>query len=232
MKIKNLLTEMRHVFGYREMKIERMDYEEYWKSREPNVFREGSDRTERTIAGIVDAGSTLLDIGCGDGRLLSFLRLGKGIRGDGIDISKTAVARCRERGLNCRVADIQKNLKIEKDYDYIVITDVLEHIPKPEHVLLQVRGKFRKKLVITIPNIGMFFNRIRLLFGKFPLDWYWHPGEHLRHWTLADIKWWIRANKSFGLRIARIYPHTGVPVLKNIWPSMFAAGFVVELEAV
>ncbi|MBI5061118.1 MAG: methyltransferase domain-containing protein [Candidatus Aenigmarchaeota archaeon] len=230
MNIKNLLREIRNIFAYREMKIGNMDYEEYWTSREDDVFKEGSDNTEKIISDIIEKNSTVMDIGCGDGRLLNRLRAEKRAHGEGIDVSATAAKRCREKGMKCTVVDIQKKFRLSKKYDYIVITDVLEHIPNPEFVMENLRDSFNKKLIISLPNIGMVFNRARLLFGKFPLEWYWHPGEHIRHWTLADIKWWIRSNKNFGCRIAGIYSNTGIPLLRKLWPSMFSAGFVVVLE--
>jgi methionine biosynthesis protein MetW len=224
--IKALFREIRGIFYYRKTRIKRIDYDTYWGSRKSDVFEEGSSETERVISGIIDKDSTVLDMGCGDGRLLEKLAREKKTSGTGVDISEIAVRRARKRGVNAIVADVN-NYTVRKSYDYITICDVLEHVPFPEGIMKNVKGKFNRNLIITIPNMGIVWNRLRFLFGKFPNDWYWHPAEHLRHWTLADIKWWLGEN---GYKIRRIYPHVGIPVLKNVYPSLFAAGFVIVLE--
>jgi hypothetical protein len=53
------------------------------------------------------------------------------------------------------------------------------------------------------------------------------PGEHLRYWTRADFHWWARQMR---FRITREVAYEGVRGLKTLWPSLFAAAFVYQLE--
>ena len=81
----------------------------------------------------------------------------------------------------------QPNFEIKRAYDYIVMTDVLEHIPNPEDVLIKIKDNFNKCLIVSVPNTGFILDRLRLLFGRFPKQWLVHPGEHLRFWTFKDF---------------------------------------------
>ena len=76
------------------------------------------------------------------------------------------------------------------------------------------------------PITGVFADRLRLLFGRFPLQWVVTPGEHLRYWTRADFGWWA---EQMGFRLVRAVPYEGTPWLKDVWPSLFAAAFVYAL---
>jgi len=86
-------------------------------------------------------------------------------------------------------------------------------------------GLKTKKLDITKP--GFIIPRLRLVFGRFPLQWAKHPGEHLRFWTQKDLVWWLKAQ---GYKQYTIHYYVGVPYLRQLWPNMFAAGFFVEIR--
>lgn len=79
-----------------------------------------------------------------------------------------------------------------KKFDYIIITEVLEHIQDPEKVMLAIKNHFNKAIFISIPNAGFFMHRIRLMLGKFPIVMInEHIKEHIRFWTLQDFLYWI-----------------------------------------
>jgi hypothetical protein len=77
--------------------------------------------------------------------------------------------------------------------------------------------------VISIPNSCYWRYRFRVLFGKFMVQWVAHPGEHLRFWSIADMRWWLT---QLGFSMRRAYPTWGVPVLKHVWPAMFAQNVI------
>ena len=75
-------------------------------------------------------------------------------------------------------------------------------MPNPEQLILKLRGRFRKYLIITIPNTGFAGERLRLLLGRFPKQWALHPSEHLRFWTVTDFIFWCQ---QLGFRVEKYY---------------------------
>ena len=214
------------VLGYNRVVLSKMDYEEYWK-----LFGEIKGEVPRieVICDLIEEGSSVLDLGCGDGKLLATLVAQRRVRASGIDISKEALRLARSHGLtDLQLANLSSpEFAIAGEYDYITITEVLEHIPDPEDVLAKVRRHFRKALIVSVPNVGYYTHRIRLLFGRFPLQWGEHPAQHLRFWTVHDFRWWIKLQ---GYRIIKAVPPQGFPILYRLWPSLFADQIVFVLE--
>lgn len=217
----------RAVSGYNRVVLSKMNYEEYWESLGE------SEREFPRIAIIcewIEEGASVLDLGCGDGTLLAALVAQRGVQASGLDISKEALSLARSRGLtDLQLADLNSpEFTIAGEYDYIVVTEVLEHIPDPEGLLARVRGHFRKALIVSVPNVGYYTHRLRLLFGRFPLQWVRHPAEHLRFWTVQDFRWWTRLQ---GYRVAKaVPPAQGFPILRRLWPSLFANQIVYVLD--
>jgi methionine biosynthesis protein MetW len=205
-------------FGVRQMVMPVLDYDRYWE------LRHSSDTNPlgRDIVFVraIDDGSSVLDIGCGTGRFLAYLlSVKKQIKAQGLDVSSKAVEVARGKGIECQVVDVTSpSFDLEQDYDYIVISDVLEHLPNPEALLLKLRGKFRKTLLISVPNIGYYPHRLRLLLGSFPIHTAWHPAEHLRYWTVTDFQEWLG---HLGYRVEKVRASNGFPLLANLRPNLF-----------
>jgi methionine biosynthesis protein MetW len=157
------------------------------------------------------------------------MREQKRIETFGLDVSAKAVEFCRAQGLQVELADINKPISdyLKHPFDYIILSEIIEHLPDPESLLESLRPFARKGIIVSIPNTGFYQHRLRLLFGHFPLQWVVTPGEHLRFWTRADFHWWTG---QLGWRIVREFPYEGTPFLKAIWSSLFAAAFVYVLQ--
>lgn len=209
----NALSTLSYVSQTQKMHMAELDYDQYWRMRGSHTFQP----RYQIIVEIVEFGSTVLDIGCGEGLLLQYLTETKGICGYGVDISREAVRLARARGVKAEAADILQ-LRIDQAYDYIILSEVLEHLANPEEVIIKVRGRFRKALLISVPNIGYYQHRLRLLFGRFPLQWRWHPGEHLRFWTVIDFVEWIG---ELGLEVSGVRSSNGFPFLHRYLPNLF-----------
>lgn len=108
--------------------------------------------------------SNVLDIGCNNGEFINYLKKKKKCSVLGID-------RVKKKNIIC--CDLEKNLPNinYKNFDYIIILDVIEHLNSPEFFLnnLKKKIKFNKKvkIIFTTPNIAFFPIRISLLFGNF-----------------------------------------------------------------
>ncbi len=165
-----------------------VDYDAYWAELEEEWLDPARLPRFRAIAAHIEPGSSVLDIGCGDGELLGYLLEDKAITPYGLEFSSRGRARAQEKGLDVQPCDLtSSDFVVDREVDYIVISEVLEHITNSEEVLLKVRDRFRKRLIITIPNVGSIIDRLRLIFGRFPHQWIFHPSEHLRFWTITDF---------------------------------------------
>lgn len=210
------------------------DYDHYWEEKR-GAHLGALSHWQRARADFALAylssreGASLVDVGCGDGSVLRYLKeKGNVSRATGVDVSDVALAKAREGGIatvRADIADPAARASIP-DADYLIMFEVLEHLPDSEACLSEMLHKSRRGVFFSFPNTGFYAHRLRLLFGKFPLQWKTHPGEHLRFWTYADLQWWLAAQ---GYREARIRTYEGVPVLNRLWPSLFAAGLFVYL---
>jgi methionine biosynthesis protein MetW len=209
-----------------------VDYDTYWdKKVSADIGQLSPWRRKRAqvFTDMVSDGDRVLDLGVGDGALLKYMLDHKRIEAFGLDVSSKAVEFCWDQGLNVELADINKPIGdfLKGQYDYIICSEIIEHLPDPESLLNSLRPYVRKGIIISIPNTGYHQHRLRLLLGRFPLQWVITPGEHLRYWTRADFHWWA---EQLGFRIAREIPYEGTHWLKDIWPGLFAAALVYELS--
>ncbi|MGB9706602.1 MAG: class I SAM-dependent methyltransferase [Microgenomates group bacterium] len=222
--------------GTKKYKINKLSYEEYWKTRRKNRGKLRVKRRDLLIKELIEPRTSVLDVGCGDGRLLHFLKTTNHNICTGVDISQRAIKLASELQLNVLwVKDLEKFLNNEakrgKKYDYVVFSEFLEHINDPETIMKMASKIFRKAIIITFPNIGHLSYRLRLLFGKFPECWKWHPGEHVRFWTKSDFCSWIkRENNNFpSLKIEVLKSIEGTPILEKISDNLFSYNFIAKI---
>lgn len=203
------------------------DYDEYWTKRGQIKY---ILRRWQIAAAYMPGGSTLLDVGCGSGEFLSYLKsVNPGVKGKGIDLSSKSVEMTNAAGFEAEVRDIGCS-RIPEQYDFITCFEVIEHIADAETAVRNLKDSFRKKLIISVPNIGYVVCRLRLaVFGRFPLtNCIMHIKEHVRHWTPKDFREWAA---NLGLRVVGMEGQYGSRFLPwKIWPTLFASGMVYVLE--
>lgn len=223
------------MFLYPPLSLNSADYDSYWKDKRGKDLGMLSDwqkaRANFVLEALVGKGkSSFLDLGCGDGSILNYLKeRGVVSHAIGIDTSNLALQSVKEFGFESIQADIT-DVAFLKDIpraDYAVLFEILEHIEHSEEMLKVVYDRMNNGLFFSFPNTGFFVHRLRLLFGRFPVQWRLYPGEHLRFWTARDLKWWLKA---LGYKDYQIFYYKGVPIINKIWPTLFAAGFVVLLK--
>jgi 2-polyprenyl-3-methyl-5-hydroxy-6-metoxy-1,4-benzoquinol methylase len=237
-KIRNnlyiLKESLKSLFTYPKMSVENVDYDAYWRDKRGKEMgalsgwqKERAEYVVKTIQSFSGDSYTVLDVGCGGGSILRHIKSKSGnvSRMIGFDVSSFALDRAEEFGVETHLIDITS---LEEDsipeVDFAFALEILEHIPDSEKMLKDLFTHSREGVFFSFPNTGFIAHRLRLLFGKFPLQWRLSPGEHVRFWTYADLSWWL---KSLGYRNARINTYKGVPLLKYVWPSLFAAAFIV-----
>lgn len=148
----------------------------------------------RLIENMVKPGTKVLDLGCGDGELLSTLAAHKGIVGLGIDIDLESVLQILSKGQEIIQCDLDEGLNAIPDdsYDYAILSQTLQVVRKPRFVMKEMLRVAREGLII-FPNFGNWRNRVSIgLSGQmpvsdsFPFQWYNTPNIHLA--TLKDFK--------------------------------------------
>ncbi|TAL48873.1 class I SAM-dependent methyltransferase [Patescibacteria group bacterium] len=223
------------IFRYPSFSLPDTDYDKYWQDKRVRDVDTLSDwqkiRADFILRTIPQSErAVFVDIGCGYESVLRYLSDHTVVlRGIGIDVSSFALEHAKKFGFETVKADVTDPGFVDHipACDYAVLFEVLEHIPHSEKLLLAVHRKARKGVFFSFPNTGFFVHRLRLLFGRFPLQWKLFPGEHLRFWTKKDLLWWL---KSLGFKNYKLLCYKGMPPLNKIWPSLFAAGFVVYLK--
>ncbi|MBT5262997.1 MAG: methyltransferase domain-containing protein [Candidatus Magasanikbacteria bacterium] len=208
------------------------DHKGYWKLRRTGdapVLSHWQKQRADFVLGLIKPNSTVLDIGCGDGAVLQYLKDNAGVYGIGADIDDKSVELVRSLGLEAIKMDVTDLNRLNElpEVDYITGFEVIEHMPNPEQFIYLLKEKAREGFIFSVPNTGYYTHRLRMLFGMFPLQWIAHPGEHLRFWTVRDVKFWV---KSVGFEMKNLILYEGLPILNKIWPSMYAQGIIIHIK--
>ena len=141
----------------------------------------------KVIAQIIRNNKRVLDIGCGDGTLMEYLKKNQKNDVRGLEPNKNLVQECIAKGLPVIEGDAEKELIQfpEKSFDYVVLSQTLQAFLNPEEVLNQLL-RIGKQTIVSIPNFGHWKVRIHLLFKgtmpitkNIPYEWYNTPNLHM-----------------------------------------------------
>jgi len=138
------------------------------------------------IESLIEPESTVLDVGCGDGKLLASLIADKDIKGKGIELRQGLVLACVNRGLSIIQRDIERGLGsyADKSFDYLILSQTVQTLKDPEKVFTELL-RVGKRVIVSFPNFAHWLCRAQLLFrGKapvtkqLPFDWCNSPNIH------------------------------------------------------
>ena len=141
----------------------------------------------QVIAELIEKDKKVLDVGCGDGILMQFLKNNKNTNIRGLEISKSKVQECIAKGLTVIEGNAEKDLKQfpDKSFEYVVLSQTLQAFLNPELVINELL-RVGKKAIVTIPNFGYWKVRLHLLLkGTMPItkrlpdEWYNTPNVHM-----------------------------------------------------
>jgi methionine biosynthesis protein MetW len=141
----------------------------------------------KIIANLIKKNTRVLDVGCGDGTLMEFLKYNSKIDIRGIEISKSNVQKCIGKGLIVIEGDAEKDLSQFPDgsFDFVILSQTLQAFLNPEKVISELL-RVGKKAIVTIPNFGYWKVRLHLLTkGTMPItrtlpdEWYNTPNLHM-----------------------------------------------------
>jgi methionine biosynthesis protein MetW len=169
-------------------------------------------RDYEIIGEIVEDGSRVLDLGCGEGDLLAWLVERKQVQARGVELSPAKVRRCVAQGLSVYQGDIDQGLADYPDncFDYVILSQTMQETHQPVEVLREMT-RVGRKVIVAFPNFGYWRVRLSLLFrgrapktSHLPYEWYNSPNIHVV--TLLDFE---ELMKRDGMTIERSYFLTG-----------------------
>ena len=164
----------------------------------PNV-RNGVSRTAAqrpdfaAIAGWVKVGASVLDLGCGDGTLLRYLRETRSTTGYGVEIADEGVLACVRNGVAVVQSDLERGLSGFEDgsFDYVVLSQTLQAMKNSE-IIIREMLRVGREGIVTFPNFGYWKNRLEVLRGRMPvsdnLPYEWFNTPNVRLCTVDDFE--------------------------------------------
>ncbi len=139
------------------------------------------------IAGWVGFGSKVLDLGCGDGELLTYLRNSLEIKGYGVEKDDANWLTCLQNGTNVIQMDLEDGLSGFEDqsFDTVILSQTLQAMHNTEEIVQEML-RVGREVIVTFPNFGYWRNRIQIASGghmpvskDLPYQWYDTPNVHL-----------------------------------------------------
>jgi methionine biosynthesis protein MetW len=208
--------------------------------RDPIKFVSKTMRVDLAlISTMIAPGSRVLDIGCGDGSLISYLVRTKGCDARGIEIDMTEVTEAIINGCSVMHGDADTDLADYPDgsFDFVVLSRTLQAVEKPSAVLRQML-RIGTRAVVSFPNFGHWIVRWQLLStGRMPLtavwDKPWHETPNIHPCTIRDfftlceqegyaVENWLAADDAGGRapwrrfpRLANLFGEQGVFLLRK-----------------
>ncbi|MBI3963783.1 MAG: class I SAM-dependent methyltransferase [Candidatus Kerfeldbacteria bacterium] len=210
-----------------------MTYDDYWQHQHTYVEERSAQRRAQAISTVepyIRGASSVLEVGCGPGYVLSDLRSRfPSLTVEGIDNAPHAVAQAKERGIHAECVDLlaDPSWAASHAYDVVIAFEVLEHIVDAEAFFRILVGLAKRMVIISVPNIGFFKHRLRYLVGnRFPDTVVMDMREHVRHWTMTDMREWLRM---FPVDVVGHHGIAGVGAfgLQRRFPSAFARTQVI-----
>jgi methionine biosynthesis protein MetW len=155
----------------------------------------------RAILDLIPQGSSVLDLGCGDGELLAALVSQRGTRVQGIEIDEKAIYSCVAKGLSVLHGDIDSGLPEygDKSFDYVILNQSLQQVMSPDTVLREAL-RVGRWVIVGFANFANISARLQLFFkGRVPvtpsLPHEWHDTPNLHFLSISDFVEYCRRNE-------------------------------------
>ena len=177
----------------------------------------------KIILGLIQPGSSVLDLGCGDGELLSELAREKKAKVQGIEIDEQAIYKCVARGLSVLHGDIDSALPDygDKSFDYVILNQSFQQVKKPA-VVLREALRVGKEVIVGFPNFTHYSARLQIFFrGRTPvtpsLPYEWHDTPNLHFLSISDFVAYCRKKDIAIEKAAFVGRSERVRILPNIF---------------
>lgn len=185
------------------------------------------------IAAWIPQGASVLDLGCGDGSLLRYLRSERGAQGYGVEISDAGIVACIQNQVSVIQNDLDSGLAdFESDsFDYVILSQTLQATRHTEALMKEILRVGRCGIV-SFPNFGYWRARLNVLRGNMPVSdvlpyqWYDTPNVHLC--TLDDFEAFCLKH---GIHILERRVMTGEDAI-NVLPNLLGSTAVYRFQRV
>jgi methionine biosynthesis protein MetW len=178
----------------------------------------------RAILKWIRQGSSVLDLGCGDGALLDLLVRERSVRAQGIEIDEQAIYQCVAKGLSVFHEDIDHGLSDYADqcFDFVILHQSFQQVKKPDSVLREAL-RVGRKVIVGFPNFAHYQARLQIFFrGKTPvtpsLPYEWHDTPNLHFLSISDFIEYCRQRNIKLEKVAFVGRRRKI----RIFPNLFA----------
>jgi methionine biosynthesis protein MetW len=183
------------------------------------------------IYSIIEPGSRVLDLGCGEGELLYPLVRDKQVRAQGIELNDKAIQECVRKGLSVFQGDIEKSLREYPDhaFDYVILNQSMQEVKKVDCIIHEAL-RIGSKIIVGFPNFAYYKSRMMLFFqGRSPvtesLPYLWFDTPNLRFLSITDFKDFC-GEKNIGIIEAH---YLGEKEKVHIFPNLTALNAIFVL---
>jgi methionine biosynthesis protein MetW len=174
------------------------------------------------ISEMVPAGARVLDLGCGDGALLSWLKDNKQVTARGVEIQRTLVQAAVARGVTVYQGDLEASLADYPDgaFDYVILSQTLQEARRPLAVMEQML-RVGRHAIVAFPNFGHWRVRLaHLTSGRAPrtplFPHKWHESPNIHFLTVLDFEEFARDQRWLIEKKRFLAGHTQVNRLANL----------------
>ena len=186
----------------------------------------------RTILEWIRKGSSVLDLGCGDGGLLSLLIQARNVKAQGIEIDERAIYQCVARGVSVFHEDIDNGLPEYGDssFDYVILHQSFQQVKKPDEVMKEAL-RVGREVIVGFPNFAHYEARVQIFFrGRTPitpsLPYEWHDTPNVHFLSILDF---VEYCGKRGIRIERSF-FAGKRGAIRRFPNLFARTAIFLLK--
>ena len=181
------------------------------------------------IADWIKPGSSILDMGCGDGTLMKFLRDNSEIDGIGLEIDAQQIENCVRDSISVIQADLNDGLEqyfSDNSFDYVIMSQTLQAMDRPD-TLVEEMLRVGRQGIITFPNMAYWKGRLQLgirgimpVTSNLPNRWFDTPNIHLC--TVNDFEALCK-QKNINILERTVVDHTHIrsTLLMRLFPNLF-----------